>query len=602
MGDDHPQDNARSRALWRARDLGLKLVGGAPLTWEGDLPFKGGAVRVKIQLSDDYPALPPKVWRLGPDGEVLGGYVGHHTFVLDKSLCLFRDTGGEGAWRSEYGLDEVIERLRQQAEGSAAGALGEHGSDLDLPFVRDGKTLILSSAQAEILQGEGPAWGWVKALVNPKIGVTASISVTIGSDKHRAHQGLPPPWQHDTHPLMPWMPRVIVPQEGLWIRVPNTPWSSLLPDTDALTRLLRAHLHSVYVQAAEQAPFLVLVRGAGERDMLVIYNVLAGALAQRKHLPLFAALSEEAVPAEARHTAWVRVADLSSMFFARNTPLLAPAITDAHVALVGLGSLGAPVAILLAQAGIRRFTLFDPDKLQPENLSRYPIGAEGLGQLKGALVHAKILAHNPWAEVLPCPLPPLADGPRFNALKTVLDDPNGLIVCTCADPHVEADLNRLAVAHNRPLIIGAAMGAAEHARILRVLPGESACLHCVLLHQRDDPERFPKFEPTEDVGSWAYAGEGIAGLGLDTQEIAAKIARHTLQTLGLRLGGLPYGDAWGDHLLWTRVGGWVFEHPGQTVRVPTTRRPDCEVCHPQAGSSQEDEEALITLLLDEGRG
>ena len=584
MGDDHPQDNARSRALWRARDLGLKLVGGAPLTLEGDLPFKGGAVRVKIQLSNDYPALPPKVWRLGPDGEVLGGYVGHHTFVLDKSLCLFRDTGGEGAWRSEYGLDEVIERLRQQAEGSAAGTLGEHGSDLDLPFNPIGKALLVSPGQAWLMQHHDDGWGWVKALLPPPIGVTIATSVTLRSGEKTVAQATPALWGVAPHPMFPMLREAVKPVEGVWFRVPARPWRALLPDEAAVSQLIQTCVLSVYQSAAEAAPLLVLVRGDQPHDMLVVYRP--------RHFGI-------ALPA---HTAWARVAELPDAFFARNTPLVASALAEAHVALVGLGSLGAPVAILLAQAGVRRFTLFDPDKLQPENLSRYPVGAEGLSHYKVQLIQARIFAHNPWATVTAWTRPPSADPESLAHLKTVLDDPNGLIVCTCADPHVEADLNRLAVAHNRPLIIGAAMGAAEHARILRVLPGESACLQCVLLNQRDDPERFPKFEPTEDVGSWAYAGEGIAGLGLDTQEIAAKIARHTLQTLGLRLGGLPYGDAWGDHLLWTRVGGWVFDHPGQTLRVPTTRRPDCEVCHPQAGSSQEDEEALITLLLEEGRG
>ena len=583
MHGDAPKDNARMKALWRARELGLRLVAAAPLTLEGDVPIQGGMVRVKIQLSDDFPALPPRVWRQGPNGEDLAGYVGHHTYQ-DKSLCLFRDSGGEGAWRSEYGLDEVIERLKEQAEGSAAATLGEHGSDLDLPIAGGGKTLIISAAQAAILQAKDAVCGLIEALNPARAGLVVATAVHGLKRNQVATAEFPPHWATPNAPFSFLGFGAQATISAAWCRVPWRPWREIAPDFEsALACVLNRAPPSVRA-ALPLCRALVLVRGAGERDMLVFYR---GQL-----IPQFVA----------PQTAWAQVADLASAFFARNTPLTAPAIAEAHVALVGLGSLGAPVAILLAQAGVRQFTLFDPDKLQPENLSRYPVGAEGLGHLKVDLVTAKILSHNPWATVSRFSYPPLADQRGLDALKTVLDDPHGLIVCTCADDHVECDLNRLAVAHNRPLIIGAAMGAAEHARILRVLPGESACLECVLLHQRDDPERFPKFKPQKDVGSWAYAGEAIAGLGLDTQEIAAKVARHTLQTLGLRLGGLPYGDAWGDHLLWTRLGGWVFDHPGQTLRVPTTRRPDCEVCHPQAGSSQEDEETLITLLLEEGRG
>lgn len=591
VSEHHPNDSPRMRALWRAHALGFTLVDEAPPTVVGELPFAGGVVRVKVAFTADYPDLPPRVWRVGPSGEVLGGFVGHHTYAADQSLCLFRETGGEGAWRGEYGLDEVLDRVRGQAEGSAAGTITEHGSDLDLPLVGVGKPLIMSAPQAAMLQGTGgPAWGWIKAVISSKIGMAITTAVSVGSALHGALQQVPAPWLHEPHPLMPWQTKPVAPREGLWLRVPYAPWTSLLPDASALEGLIRAHLNKAYHPPARSAPFWVLVRGAGERDMIVIHNLSLIRQAGDGGLPFDAGLLA---------TAWVKTAELPGAFFARNTPLTAPALAEAHVAMVGLGSLGAPVAILLAQAGVRRFTLFDPDKLQPENLSRYPVGAEGLSSPKVALVHAKILDHNPWAEVVAYPHPPLASADSLAALKVALDDPQGLIVCTCADEHVEGDLNRLAVQHNRPLIIGAAIGAAEHATILRVLPGESACVQCVRLHERDDPDRFPQFKPAEGAGSWAYAGEGIAGLGLDTQEIAAKIARHALQTLGARLGGLPYGDAWGDHLLWTRVGGWVFDHPGQTLRVPTTRRADCPVCHPQPTGSLVDEQALMELLSEE---
>ena len=50
--------------------------------------------------------------------------------------------------------------------------------------------------------------------------------------------------------------------------------------------------------------------------------------------------------------------------------------------IVGCGSVGAPVAIALAQAGVGRFILLDPDILKPSNISRHPLGAQYLGRMK----------------------------------------------------------------------------------------------------------------------------------------------------------------------------------------------------------------------------
>ena len=59
------------------------------------------------------------------------------------------------------------------------------------------------------------------------------------------------------------------------------------------------------------------------------------------------------------------------------------ALAQAHVALVGLGGIGAPVLQYLAGAGIGRFTLIDDDLVDVSNLQRQTIFSEGdTGSLK----------------------------------------------------------------------------------------------------------------------------------------------------------------------------------------------------------------------------
>ena len=62
-------------------------------------------------------------------------------------------------------------------------------------------------------------------------------------------------------------------------------------------------------------------------------------------------------------------------------------LRNKRVAIVGCGSLGGPLARLLAQAGIRNLLLIDPDKMKWANLSRHVLGAESVdGNKAEALV------------------------------------------------------------------------------------------------------------------------------------------------------------------------------------------------------------------------
>jgi molybdopterin/thiamine biosynthesis adenylyltransferase len=80
----------------------------------------------------------------------------------------------------------------------------------------------------------------------------------------------------------------------------------------------------------------------------------------------------------------------------------------AKVALVGCGSLGSPVAHLLAQAGVGELRLIDPDFIEFVNVGRHVLGASAHGQnkalalaaqLRRDLPHSEFVGHAvPWQE------------------------------------------------------------------------------------------------------------------------------------------------------------------------------------------------------------
>lgn len=57
-------------------------------------------------------------------------------------------------------------------------------------------------------------------------------------------------------------------------------------------------------------------------------------------------------------------------------------LSNKRVAVVGCGALGAAIARLLAEAGLGRFILVDPDSLLPHNTSRHALGQSYLFQNK----------------------------------------------------------------------------------------------------------------------------------------------------------------------------------------------------------------------------
>lgn len=72
-----------------------------------------------------------------------------------------------------------------------------------------------------------------------------------------------------------------------------------------------------------------------------------------------------------------------------------PRLRDAKVAVVGCGSLGGPLALSLAQAGVGFLDLIDPEVLKAANVGRHPLGASEIGFSKSKALAARIQADYP---------------------------------------------------------------------------------------------------------------------------------------------------------------------------------------------------------------
>lgn len=151
-------------------------------------------------------------------------------------------------------------------------------------------------------------------------------------------------------------------------------------------------------------------------------------------------------------------------------------LSRARVAVLGCGSVGAPVARLLAQAGVGNFLLVDPAQMRWPNVSRHELGASSVGQLK-----AKKLARKLEREY-----PHLGDivsrcervGPSNSSLLEELDSVD-LVISTMGNWGAESFLNDVQqeTAGFPTVLYGWVEPNAAAAHALPVSPGDT-CLRC----------------------------------------------------------------------------------------------------------------------------
>lgn len=125
---------------------------------------------------------------------------------------------------------------------------------------------------------------------------------------------------------------------------------------------------------------------------------------------------------------------------------------DAHVAIVGCGSVGGQLATQLASTGISRLTLIDPDRFEAANVYRHVLGRADIGRRKVealaddlrrrpylgvAVSHEpaqKLLAHRLHRDRLDAIVVTIGDVTQSRELQELLRDFPGTVVFTWLEP------------------------------------------------------------------------------------------------------------------------------------------------------------------------
>jgi len=275
------------------------------------------------------------------------------------------------------------------------------------------------------------------------------------------------------------------------------------------------------------------------------------------------------------------------------------------VAVVGVGSGGAVVALHLAAAGAGTLHLFDPDYLALDNLFRHICDMRHLGRPKANALCDVIKGYNFPTKTIPHRVDAVDEA---GELWDVLAETDLVVAATDNVPSRRL-LNYACVLTSTPLILGCTFENAQVGEIIRVLPGVSPCYECTRISleglgvleavsARERPVPYAH-DSRQTVGRFNR------GTRVDVALVASLVARVAINTL---LAGKSAGEgdlptnyiSWGVTPSSELPPPFQFTYPFSVNWVPLERAPDCPVCSALDAQSdpsiKEEYEAIIGPL------
>lgn len=263
----------------------------------------------------------------------------------------------------------------------------------------------------------------------------------------------------------------------------------------------------------------------------------------------------------------------------------------ACVAVVGLGSLGAPFVQEMAKARIGTLHLADFDHIDPGTLVRYPLGLDHAGVDKGFALARWVQTHNPEIEIQlsgiqigSTPMEPdsVSEDERLHAIIGGAD----LLVSATAENDVNRQLDQLALDLGvSRLYLWSQSGYGGVVALLQ--RGKTGCFHCLeaMLSERAQAGHpLVEVPPDDDRGLPAGTVQGIGCADktftaphtdlLPISIHAARVAYGHLSAKGE--GGYPRmnGDVFAVQI--REVDGTPIPPRWTTYELPA--RPTCPIC------------------------
>lgn len=211
-------------------------------------------------------------------------------------------------------------------------------------------------------------------------------------------------------------------------------------------------------------------------------------------------------------------------------------LADSQVLLVGCGALGSTIAETLVRAGVGKLRIVDRDFLELNNLQRQSLYDErdvAAGLPKAIAAKTKLSAINSSIVVDAV----VADVTHEN-IGGLIDDVD-LMLDGTDNFETRFLLNDVAVKYGLPWIFGGCLGC--DGQSLTIIPGETACLNCVMLEGPPPPGTAPTCDsfgilaPIINVIASIQSIEAIKILSGNRDQISRQLAVISLWDTHLRL-------------------------------------------------------------------
>jgi hypothetical protein len=159
-----------------------------------------------------------------------------------------------------------------------------------------------------------------------------------------------------------------------------------------------------------------------------------------------------------------------------------------RVVLLGLGGIGAPVAIELARSGVGELRILDGDIVEPGTIVRWPLGLQCAGHYKTIALENFIKHHYPYTKIVKQThvigrASLLPEEPRYPEVLDRLLDGVDLVYDATAEFGIQHLLSDLAAEKKIPYICASTTLGAWGGLIVRIRPGiTEGCWACLQGH------------------------------------------------------------------------------------------------------------------------
>lgn len=241
-----------------------------------------------------------------------------------------------------------------------------------------------------------------------------------------------------------------------------------------------------------------------------------------------------------------------------------------HVLLIGCGSLGSAVATMLAQEGVGKITLVDPEIYEPSNSIRHQVDQKWFGIPKVNALKERINSLSPETIVNPLIQSIGNVNNRLNNDNIIAElIRSDIVIDTTGNHSVSHYINSLCTEVSKQFVIGSVTNGAWSTEVVSVIPGKTGCWGCWNMYYSR------KIPPSEPIGELIFApgcNQPTFSGGISNIIIAAGLISQAV--IDILTDKKIEGE---EYLLWY-CNNESGDRKYGVERKSLTINPDCEYC------------------------